>query len=73
MDIMDGYCAGGCSAFGKRYRACGYPRRQGGRYSNLGAALSATETLVSIHAMTMLIDILAQTQIEQMAVNPYIE
>lgn len=39
----------------------------------MGAALSATETLVSIHAMTMLIDILAQTQIEQMAVNPYIE
>jgi enamine deaminase RidA (YjgF/YER057c/UK114 family) len=47
------------------------------RYDKLdpktGAALSPTETLVSIHAMTMLIDILAQTQIEQMAVHPYIE
>lgn len=39
----------------------------------MGAALSPTETLVSIHAMTMLIDILAQTQIEQMAAHPYIE
>ena len=38
-----------------------------------GAALSPTETLVSIHAMTMLIVILAQTQIEQMAAHPYIE
>ncbi len=37
------------------------------------AALSPTETLVSIHAMTMLIDILAAMQIEQMAYHPYNE
>lgn len=47
------------------------------RYDNLdpkkGAALSPTETLVSIHAMTMLVDILAQTQLEQMASHPYLE
>jgi hypothetical protein len=38
-----------------------------------GAALSPTETLVSIHAMTMLIDMLAAVQIEQMAFHPYNE
>ena len=38
-----------------------------------GAALSPTETLVSVHAMTMLVDMLAATQIEQMARHPYIE
>ena len=47
------------------------------RYDRLdpkrGAALSPTETLVSVHAMTMLIDMLAATQIEQMARHPYID
>jgi len=38
-----------------------------------GAALSPTEILVSIHAHTMLIDILAATQLEHMAQHPYIE
>ena len=38
-----------------------------------GAALSPTETLVSIHALTMLVDILAATQIEQSAEHPYIQ
>ena len=38
-----------------------------------GAALSATDTLVSVHAMTMLIDILASTELEQMAAHPYID
>jgi hypothetical protein len=38
-----------------------------------GAALSQTEILVSIHAHTMLIDILAATQLEQLAQHPYIE
>lgn len=32
-----------------------------------GAALSPTETLVSIHVLTMLVDILTQTQIEAAA------
>jgi hypothetical protein len=45
------------------------------RYDQLelkkGAALSPTETLVSVHAMTMLIDILASTELEQMAAHPY--
>lgn len=31
-----------------------------------GAALSPTETLVSIHALTMLVDILSATQLEQL-------
>ena len=48
-----------------------------GRYDALdpkaGAALSPTETLVSIHAMTMLVDILAAIQIEEMTAHPYIE
>jgi hypothetical protein len=39
----------------------------------MGAALSPTETLVSIHALTMLVDILAATQLEQMAEHPYIK
>lgn len=47
------------------------------RYDGLdpkkGAALSPTETLVSVHAMTMLVDMLAATQIEQMARHPYID
>ena len=47
------------------------------RYDSLdpkkGAALSPTETFVSIHAMTMLVDMLAAVQIEQMAYHPYVE
>jgi hypothetical protein len=47
------------------------------RYDSLdpkkGAALSPTETLVSIHAMTMLVDMLAAVQIEQMAYHPFNE
>lgn len=47
------------------------------KYDNLelkeGAALSPTETLVSVHAMTMLVDILASTELEQMAAHPHIE
>jgi hypothetical protein len=38
-----------------------------------GAALSPTETLVSIHALTMLVDILAATELEHMAEHPYIK
>lgn len=38
-----------------------------------GDALSPTETLVSVHALTMLVDILTATQIEQMAAHPYVE
>jgi len=38
-----------------------------------GAALSPTETLVSVHVLTMLVDMLAETEIEQMAHHPYIE
>ena len=38
-----------------------------------GAALSPTETLVSIHALTMLVDILTATQIEHMTAHPYIQ
>jgi len=38
-----------------------------------GAALSPTETLVSIHALTMLVDILTATQLEHMAAHPYVE
>ena len=37
----------------------------------MGAALSPTETLVSIHALTMLVDILAADDLEQMADHPY--
>jgi len=47
------------------------------RYDNLdpkkGAALSPTETLVSVHALTMLVDTLAATELEQFAAHPYIE
>jgi hypothetical protein len=39
----------------------------------MGAALSPTETLVSVHALTMLVDILAATELEQLAAHPYIE
>jgi hypothetical protein len=38
-----------------------------------GAALSPTESLVSIHALTMLVDILAATELERLAPHPYIE
>jgi hypothetical protein len=38
-----------------------------------GAALSPTETLVSIHVLTMLVDILTATQLEQWAEHPYIQ
>jgi hypothetical protein len=38
-----------------------------------GAALSPTEALVSMHALTMLVDILAATELEQMAAHPYID
>jgi len=37
----------------------------------MGAALSPTETLVSIHVLTMLVDILAATELEHMAEHPY--
>ena len=36
-----------------------------------GAALSPTETLVSIHVLTMLVDILAETQLEAMIDHSY--
>jgi len=38
-----------------------------------GAALSPTETLVSIHSLTMLVDILAATEIQHLQQHPYIE
>lgn len=38
-----------------------------------GAALSPTETLVSVHALTMLVDILAATEMQHEALHPYIE
>jgi hypothetical protein len=38
-----------------------------------GAALSPTETLVSIHALTMLVDILAATELEHIMAHPYVE
>ncbi|UCB56073.1 MAG: hypothetical protein JSW45_05965 [Thiotrichales bacterium] len=45
------------------------------RFDNLdpkeGDALSPTETLVSIHVLTMLVDILTETQIQQLADHPY--
>ena len=48
-----------------------------GRFDTLdpkkGASLSPTETLVSVHALTMLVDILAETQLEEMTPHPYIE
>jgi len=47
-----------------------------GRFDKLdpkaGAALSPTETLVSIHVLTMLVDTLTTTQLEHMAAHPYI-
>lgn len=36
-----------------------------------GGSLSATETFVSIHALTMLVDILAETQLQAMTPDPY--
>ncbi len=48
-----------------------------GRFDKLdpkaGAALSPTETLVSIHALTMLVDILTATEIEEMTAHAYLE
>ena len=38
-----------------------------------GAALSPTETLVSIHALTMLVDILTAVELEHMTAHPYIQ
>jgi hypothetical protein len=38
-----------------------------------GGALSPTETLVSMHVLTMLVDILTATQLEQWAAHPYNE
>jgi len=38
-----------------------------------GAALSPTETLVSVHALTMLVDILAATEMEHSAKHPFNE
>ena len=47
-----------------------------GRFDQLdpkeGAGLSETETLVSVHALTMLVDILAETQLEEMRPHPYV-
>ena len=48
-----------------------------GRFDRLepkaGAGLSPTETLVSIHALTMLVDILTAIQLEEMTPHPYVE
>ena len=48
-----------------------------GRFDSLdpkkGASLSPTETLVSVHALTMLVDILAATEMEHAAIHPYNE
>jgi hypothetical protein len=48
-----------------------------GRFDSLdpkqGASLSPTETLVSVHALTMLVDILAETQLEAMRPHPYVD
>ena len=45
------------------------------RFDNLkpkeGDALSPTETLVSIHVLTMLVDILTETQLQQLSDHPY--
>lgn len=45
------------------------------RFDNLdpkkGDALSPTETLVSIHVLTMLVDILTETQLTQLSDHPY--
>ena len=38
-----------------------------------GASLSPTETLVSVHALTMLVDVLAETQLEEMRPHPYVD
>ena len=38
-----------------------------------GADLSPTETLVSIHVLTMLVDILTETQIQREVEHPYTE
>jgi len=38
-----------------------------------GAALSPTETLVSIHVLTMLVDILTETQLQELAEHSYTE
>jgi hypothetical protein len=48
-----------------------------GRFDTLnpkaGAALSPTETMVSIHALTMLVDVLAALEIEDMTAHPFVE
>jgi hypothetical protein len=36
-----------------------------------GDTLSSTETFVSIHALTMLVDILTETQIQRLSDHPY--
>lgn len=50
-------------------------QRMNSRFDGLaakkGAALTPAETLVSIHVLTMLVDVLTATQLEQMADNPY--
>ena len=39
----------------------------------LGASISPTETLVSVHVLTMLVDILTETELVAMEPHPYIE
>ena len=39
----------------------------------MGASLSPTETLVSVHVLTLLVEILAETQLVAMEPQPYIE
>ena len=55
----------------------GLMQQMNARYDRLdpkmGAALSPTDTLVSMHALTMLVDVLAATELQQMAAHPYIE
>jgi hypothetical protein len=51
-------------------------QRMNARFDSLdpkmGAALSPTETLVSIHVLTMLVDILTANQLEHWAQHPFI-
>jgi hypothetical protein len=46
-----------------------------GRFDKLdpkkGAALSDTESLISIHVLTMLVDMLTETQLKEMTSHPY--
>lgn len=52
-------------------------KQMNAKFDNLdpkkGGALSPTETLVSIHVLTMLVDILTTTQLEQWEAHPYNE